>query len=81
MKSGIDCLERLSLVNRASQLEARGRIVIVVDPSILVKIVAREEGWEEALKLLEEGAMTLDLAVKEAANALREKGVEGRDGA
>ncbi len=45
----------------------------VIDSSALIKYIAKEEGWEEVEKHLKEGCVTLDLALKEAANALVKK--------
>ncbi len=45
----------------------------VIDSSVLVKYFSREEGWERARKYVVEGAITLDLAVKELSNALWKK--------
>ena len=44
----------------------------VIDSSALIKYIAKE-GWEEVEKHLIEGCVTLDLALKETANALVEK--------
>jgi len=44
--------------------------VIVIDASALVKLLLKEEGWEEVVDQLRLGALSLDLAVKEAANAI-----------
>jgi len=44
--------------------------VIVIDSSALTKYILREEGWREVRKYLEEGCVTLDLAIKETINAL-----------
>lgn len=45
----------------------------VIDASVLIKYVAREEGWERARRVIEEGAATIELALKELANALWKK--------
>ena len=45
----------------------------VIDSSVLVKYFSRESGWEEAERIILEGVVTLDLAVKELVNALRKK--------
>ncbi len=45
----------------------------VIDSSALVKYLSLEEGWEAVLKHLEEGCVTLELALKEVANALWKK--------
>jgi len=47
--------------------------VRVIDSSALVKYFFRESGWEEVERIMLEGVVTLDLAVKELANALRKK--------
>ena len=48
----------------------------VIDSSVLVKYFTREKGWLEARKYIIEGAITLDLALKELANALWKKNVQ-----
>ncbi len=45
----------------------------VIDSSVLVKYFSREKGWEKARKYIVEGAITLDLAIKELGNALWKK--------
>ena len=45
----------------------------VIDSSVLVKYFSREKGWEKARKYIVEGAMTLDLAIKEVSNTLRKR--------
>ncbi len=45
----------------------------VIDSSILVVYFSREPGWENAERILLEEIVTLDLAVKEVANALWKK--------
>lgn len=45
----------------------------VIDSSALIKYVAKEEGWEKVEEHLKEGCLTVDLAVKETANALVKK--------
>jgi len=47
--------------------------VRVIDSLALVKYFSRESGWEEVERIMLEGVVTLDLAVKELANALRKK--------
>ncbi len=42
----------------------------VIDSSILAKLLLKEEGWEKIIDLLLEKPYTLDLAIKETANAL-----------
>jgi len=44
--------------------------VIVADSSALIKYLSREEGWPEVRRHLEGGSITLDLAFKEAFNAI-----------
>jgi predicted nucleic acid-binding protein len=48
----------------------------IVDSSIFVRYLTREDGWEEAEKLLTR-PVTLALALKEVANALRTKTLSG----
>lgn len=45
----------------------------VIDSSTLIKYIAKEEDWESVEKHLNEGCTTLDLALKEVANALVKK--------
>lgn len=45
----------------------------VIDSSALIKYVAKEEDWEKVEEHLKEGCTTLDLAVKETANAMVKK--------
>ena len=45
----------------------------VIDSSALIKYFSREEGWEKVEEHILEGATTLDLAIKEVANALWRK--------
>ena len=45
----------------------------VIDSSSLIKFFSREEGWEKVAEVMREGVATLDLAVKEVANALWKK--------
>ena len=45
----------------------------VIDSSSLVKFFSKEEGWEKVAQIIEEGAITLDLSIKEVANALWKK--------
>ena len=42
----------------------------VIDASALAKYILRERGWRGLEPVLERGAYTLDLAVKEVANAI-----------
>ena len=48
----------------------------IVDSSVFVRYLTREEGWEETEKYLE-WPVTLALALKEVANALRTKTLSG----
>ncbi|MEM2631225.1 MAG: type II toxin-antitoxin system VapC family toxin [Candidatus Bathyarchaeia archaeon] len=45
----------------------------VIDSSTLIRCIAKEEGWEDIEMHLREGCTTLDLALKEVANALVKK--------
>lgn len=45
----------------------------VIDSSALIKYIAKEGGWESVERHLKEGCVTLDLALKEVANALVKK--------
>ncbi|MEM2995181.1 MAG: type II toxin-antitoxin system VapC family toxin [Candidatus Bathyarchaeia archaeon] len=45
----------------------------VIDSSALIKYVAKEENWEKVEEHMREGCVTLDLALKETANALVKK--------
>ncbi|MCD6349141.1 MAG: type II toxin-antitoxin system VapC family toxin [Candidatus Korarchaeota archaeon] len=47
--------------------------MIVADSSVLVRYFSKEEGWENAEKVIEQGVVTLELAVKEVANGLWKK--------
>jgi len=47
--------------------------VRVVDSSSLVKFFSKEEGWEKVTQIIKEGVITLDLSIKEVANALWKK--------
>jgi len=47
--------------------------VKVIDSSSLVKFFSREEGWDRVKKVITEGVITLDLGIKEVANALWKK--------
>ena len=48
----------------------------VIDSSTLIKYIAKEENWEKVEEHLKEGCVTLDLAVKETANALVKKALK-----
>ena len=52
----------------------------VADSSALIKYFTREPGWERVRELLTEGVITLDLAIKEVANALWKMVVRGEMG-
>lgn len=45
----------------------------VIDSSALIKYVAKEENWGKVEEHMKEGCVTLDLAIKETANALIKK--------
>lgn len=45
----------------------------VIDSTAIVKYFSREPGWEKVKQVLLEGVVTLDLSVKELANALWKK--------
>jgi len=47
--------------------------VKVIDSSALIKYLTKEEGWQRIEEHLREGCITLDLALKETANALIKK--------
>jgi len=51
--------------------------VKVIDSSILVMYFSKEPGWESAERILLDEIVTLDLAVKEVANALWKKVIRG----
>jgi len=51
--------------------------VRVIDSSTLIKYFTREYGWEEVREVLLEGVITVDLAIKEVANALCKKVLRG----
>jgi len=51
--------------------------VRVIDSSSLVKFFSKEEGWEKVAQIIKEGVITLDLSIKEVANALWKKIVIG----
>ncbi len=44
--------------------------MIVIDASTLAKFILKEEGWEEVAEQLKAGTLSLDLVVKEVANAV-----------
>ncbi|MEM0335854.1 MAG: type II toxin-antitoxin system VapC family toxin [Thermofilum sp.] len=44
--------------------------MIVIDASALVKLLLREEGWEEVAEHVRAGAVSVDLVAKEAVNAV-----------
>lgn len=48
----------------------------VIDSSALIKYIAKEENWEKVEEHLKEGCVTLDLAIKETANALVKKALK-----
>ncbi|BDC18781.1 type II toxin-antitoxin system VapC family toxin [Acidianus sp. HS-5] len=49
----------------------------VIDSSTLVKFFSKEEGWEKVGEVIGEGVVTLDLTIKEVANALWKKVLRG----
>jgi predicted nucleic acid-binding protein len=51
--------------------------VIAADSSVLIRYFSKEEGWEKAEKIIEQGVVTLEFAVKEVANALWKKVLRG----
>ena len=44
--------------------------MIVTDASVIIKYIMREPGWETARDVFTEGAITVELAIKETMNAL-----------
>jgi len=50
--------------------------VKVIDSSALIKYIAKEENWQKVEEHLKEGCITLDLAIKETANALVKKALK-----
>ena len=48
----------------------------VIDSSALIKYIAKEENWQKVEEHLKEGCITLDLAIKETANALVKKALK-----
>jgi predicted nucleic acid-binding protein len=51
--------------------------VKVIDSSSLIKFFSKEEGWEKVAQIISEGVITLDLSIKEVANALWKKVIIG----
>jgi len=51
--------------------------VKVIDSSSIIKYIAKEEHWKRVEEYVKEGCITLDLAVKETANALVKKTLRG----
>ncbi|MGC8543610.1 MAG: type II toxin-antitoxin system VapC family toxin [Vulcanisaeta sp.] len=49
----------------------------VIDSSALIKYFAREISWERVRELMMDGVITIDLAIKEVANALWKKVIRG----
>lgn len=45
----------------------------VIDSSSLIKFFSKEKDWEKVASIISEGVITLDLSVKEVANALWKK--------
>ncbi|MEM0174070.1 MAG: type II toxin-antitoxin system VapC family toxin [Sulfolobaceae archaeon] len=48
----------------------------VIDSSSLIKFFSKEKNWEKVASIISEGVMTLDLAIKEVANALWKKAIK-----
>jgi len=44
--------------------------VIVIDASILVKFILKEEGWNKIADFLKAGTISVDLVIKETVNAI-----------
>jgi predicted nucleic acid-binding protein len=44
--------------------------VIVIDASILVKFILKEEGWNEIADFLKAGTISVNLVIKETVNAI-----------
>jgi len=44
--------------------------VIVIDASILVKFILKEEGWNKVADFLKAGTISVDLVIKETVNAI-----------
>jgi predicted nucleic acid-binding protein len=44
--------------------------VIVIDVSILVKFILKEEGWNKIADFLKAGTISVDLVIKETVNAI-----------
>jgi predicted nucleic acid-binding protein len=51
--------------------------VRIIDSSSLVKFFSKEKGWEKVAQIISEGVITLDLSIKEVANALWKKVLKG----
>jgi len=51
--------------------------VRVIDSSSLIKYFVREDGWRHVRELMLEGVISLDMAVKEVANALWRRILQG----
>ncbi len=49
----------------------------VADSSALVKYFSREEGWEKVREMILKGLVSLPLSIKEVANALWKKALNG----
>lgn len=49
----------------------------VIDSSSLVKFFSKEEGWEHVREEILEGVISIDLSIKEVANALWRKTLNG----
>jgi predicted nucleic acid-binding protein len=44
--------------------------VIVIDTSVLVKFILKEEGWNKIADFLKAGTISVDLVIKETVNAI-----------
>jgi predicted nucleic acid-binding protein len=44
--------------------------VIVIDASVLVKFILKEEGWNKIADFLKAGTISVDLVIKETVNAI-----------
>lgn len=49
----------------------------VIDASALAKFILKEKGWEEVAEELKAGTLSVDLVVKEVANAVWKRSREG----
>jgi len=44
--------------------------VLVIDASVLVKFILKEEGWDKIADFLKAGTISVDLVIKETINAV-----------